>query len=30
MVIWTPAVTHQPENIGDKPFEVIQIEMKNK
>jgi quercetin dioxygenase-like cupin family protein len=29
-VIWTDAITHQPENIGDKPFEVIQIEMKNK
>jgi quercetin dioxygenase-like cupin family protein len=30
LVIWTPATTHQPENTGDKPFEVIQIEMKNK
>jgi quercetin dioxygenase-like cupin family protein len=28
LVIWTDATTHQPENIGDKPFEVIQIEMK--
>lgn len=27
-VIWTEAQTHQPENTGDKPFEVIQIEMK--
>lgn len=27
-VIWTDATTHQPENIGDKPFELIQIEMK--
>ncbi len=30
LVIWTPATTHQPENTGDKPFEVIQIEMKAK
>lgn len=29
-VIWTGATTHQPENIGDKPFELIQIEMKTK
>jgi quercetin dioxygenase-like cupin family protein len=29
-VIWTPATVHQPENTGDEPFEVIQIEMKNK
>jgi len=29
-VIWSEASTHQPENTGDKPFEVIQIEMKNK
>ncbi len=27
---WVPASTHQPENTGDKPFELIQIEMKNK
>lgn len=27
---WVPATTHQPENIGDKPFELIQIEMKSK
>jgi quercetin dioxygenase-like cupin family protein len=27
---YTPAVTHQPENTGDKPFEVIVIEMKGK
>jgi len=27
---WLPAQTHQPENTGDKPFELIQIEMKNK
>ena len=29
LVIWTETQTHQPENTGDKPFEVIQIEMKN-
>ena len=27
---WVPASTHQPENIGKKPFELIQIEMKSK
>jgi len=27
---WVPATTHQGENVGDKPFEVIQIEMKTK
>jgi quercetin dioxygenase-like cupin family protein len=27
-VIWSPESTHQPENTGDKTFEVIQIEMK--
>lgn len=27
-VAWTEAETHQPENLGDTPFEVIQIEMK--
>jgi ketosteroid isomerase-like protein/quercetin dioxygenase-like cupin family protein len=27
-VQWTEASSHQPENLGDKPFEVIQIEMK--
>jgi quercetin dioxygenase-like cupin family protein len=30
LVIWTDSTTHQPENTGDKPFEVIQIELKNK
>jgi len=25
---WVPATTHQGENAGDKPFELIQIEMK--
>jgi quercetin dioxygenase-like cupin family protein len=29
-VVWIPALTHQPENTGDKPFELIQIEMKTK
>lgn len=29
-VIWTPETIHKPENIGTKPFEVIQIEMKEK
>ena len=29
-VVWTDETTHQPENTGDKPFEVIQIEMKKK
>ncbi len=30
LTIWTAATTHQPENTGDKPFEIIQIEMKTK
>jgi quercetin dioxygenase-like cupin family protein len=25
---WTPAGSHQPENIGDKPFELILVELK--
>lgn len=25
---WTPAGKHLPENVGDKPFEVVLIEMK--
>jgi quercetin dioxygenase-like cupin family protein len=29
-VVWTDATTHQPENTGDQPFDVIQIEMKQK
>ena len=29
-VIWTSESTHQPENTGDKSFEVIQVEMKIK
>lgn len=28
-VIWTDGGAHQPENLADTPFEVIQIEMKN-
>lgn len=27
-VIWTEAGAHQPKNLGDAPFEVIQIELK--
>lgn len=27
---WVPAETHRGENVGDKPFEIIQIEMKTK
>ena len=27
-VIWTPAITHQPENVGTEPFEVILVELK--
>lgn len=26
--LWTPAVTHQPENIGSAAFEVILVELK--
>src|SRR5918999_3932337 len=26
--IWTPATTHQPENIGSSAFEVILVELK--
>ncbi|HMU43963.1 MAG TPA: hypothetical protein PKA80_11740 [Ignavibacteriaceae bacterium] len=29
-VMWSPETTHQGENTGDEPFEVIQIELKNK
>jgi len=25
---WTDAETHEPENLGDKPFELIQVELK--
>jgi quercetin dioxygenase-like cupin family protein len=27
-VLWTPATVHLPENIGDKAFEVILVELK--
>lgn len=29
-VMWTPAVTHQPENTGAQPMEVILVELKGK
>jgi len=28
--MYTPAVTHLPENTGDKPFELVLVEMKGK
>lgn len=28
--IWTPAGPHLPENTGDKPFELILVELKGK
>jgi hypothetical protein len=28
--MWTPAVTHQPENVGTQAFEVILVELKQK
>ena len=28
--MWTPAGQHLPENMGDKPFELILVEMKSK
>ena len=28
--VWNPAGKHLPENMGDKPFEVVLIEMKSK
>jgi len=28
--VWNPAGKHQPENLGDRPFEVVLIEMKTK
>ena len=28
--IWAPGAKHLPENVGDKPFEVILVEMKVK
>lgn len=29
-VLWTPAGKHLPENTGDKPFELILVELKTK
>jgi quercetin dioxygenase-like cupin family protein len=29
-VIWTPAITHLPENASGQPFEVILVELKKK
>jgi len=29
-VQWSEPTTHQPENVGDKEFEVIQVELKGK
>ena len=26
--LWTPAIVHLPENAGDKPFELILVELK--
>ena len=28
--IWSPAGKHLPENTGDKPFELILVELKTK
>lgn len=28
--LWTPAITHLPENTSDQPFEVIVVELKSK
>jgi quercetin dioxygenase-like cupin family protein len=28
--MWTPAGKHLPENVGDKPFELILVELKGK
>ncbi len=30
LTIWVDATTHLPENTGDEPFELIQIELKKK
>ncbi len=27
---WTPAGKHHPENVGDKPFELVLVELKDK
>ena len=28
-VLWTPATTHQPENMSDQAFEVVLVELKS-
>jgi hypothetical protein len=28
--LWTPAGKHMPENTGDKPYELILVELKSK
>jgi quercetin dioxygenase-like cupin family protein len=28
--LWTPAITHLPENTSDQPFEVILVELKGR
>jgi quercetin dioxygenase-like cupin family protein len=30
MTIWSPAGKHLPENLGDKPFELVLVELKTK
>jgi quercetin dioxygenase-like cupin family protein len=30
MVVWEPGGKHLPENLGDKPFELILVELKGK
>lgn len=30
LTIWSPAGKHLPENIGEKPYELILVEMKTK
>lgn len=29
-VLWTPAITHLPENTSDQPFELILVELKSR
>lgn len=29
-VLWTPAITHMPENVGDQAFEVVLVELKSR
>ena len=28
--VWTPGAKHLPENLGDKPFELVLVELKGK